>query len=93
MLKSNLVTSTHLLIQLFSQLDHEDGSKRYSGYGVGLFICKRILELLGGSVSAESDGKTGSTFNVVFPVQVLENSFHYYRMIQSFCSRNLQVHH
>lgn len=42
-------------------------TRRYGGYGVGLFLCQKLLELLGGSIRAESDGKTGSVFHVVFP--------------------------
>jgi hypothetical protein len=56
------------MFKLFSQLD-SDPSARYGGYGVGLFICQRLLQLLKGSVTALSDGKTGSTFTVTIPVK------------------------
>lgn len=37
------------------------------GRGVGLAICKRILEVHDGTVKAESDGEKGATFIVVLP--------------------------
>lgn len=54
------------LFKMFAQLDAPETS-RYDGYGVGLFICQRLLDLLGGTVTAESDGKSGSTFTVCIP--------------------------
>lgn len=54
------------LFKMFAQLDAPETS-RYDGYGVGLFICSRLLDLLGGTVTAESDGKSGSTFTVCIP--------------------------
>jgi len=38
------------------------------GRGVGLAVCKRILEVHGGTIKAESDGKKGATFTVILPV-------------------------
>jgi len=38
-----------------------------SGYGLGLSIAKKIIELYGGSISAESKEGKGSTFTVVLP--------------------------
>ena len=37
------------------------------GRGVGLAICKRILEVHGGTINAESKGEKGATFRVVLP--------------------------
>jgi Na+/proline symporter/signal transduction histidine kinase len=37
------------------------------GRGVGLAVCKRILEVHGGTIKAESDGKKGATFTVILP--------------------------
>ena len=38
------------------------------GTGLGLYICRRILETLGGTIAVESDGKTGTTFKVFLPI-------------------------
>jgi signal transduction histidine kinase len=43
-------------------------STRSDGFGLGLFSCKRIVEHHGGSISARSNPKAGSTFSVRLPV-------------------------
>jgi signal transduction histidine kinase len=42
--------------------------KRWRGTGLGLSLSRRIAELLGGSVSVESQPNVGSTFSVLIPV-------------------------
>jgi signal transduction histidine kinase len=42
--------------------------KRWHGTGLGLSLSRRIAELLGGSVSVESQPNVGSTFSVLIPV-------------------------
>jgi signal transduction histidine kinase len=37
------------------------------GSGLGLTICKKIVELMGGSIEFESEAETGSTFTVYIP--------------------------
>jgi signal transduction histidine kinase len=55
------------LFQEFSQID-STLQKRYRGTGLGLSLCKRFAELLGGYVGLESEVGKGALFYVVLPI-------------------------
>ncbi|MEH6564008.1 MAG: ATP-binding protein [Halopseudomonas sp.] len=55
------------LFEDFVQID-SPLQKRLRGTGLGLSLCKRYAELLGGSVGVESHPSVGSTFYLVIPV-------------------------
>ena len=42
-------------------------TRQYGGSGLGLSICKQLLEVMGGDIFVESEEKQGSTFSVVVP--------------------------
>lgn len=50
--------------RLFLPFVRVESSKKYSGFGIGLALCKQIIEKLGGRIWAESDGQSGATFYV-----------------------------
>ncbi|MDL5591908.1 ATP-binding protein [Pseudomonas kribbensis] len=61
------------LFEDFSQVD-SPLQKRLRGTGLGLSLCKRFAELLGGEVGVESAPGVGSTFFVIIPLAIaLEN--------------------
>ncbi len=39
-----------------------------AGFGIGLYLCKEILELHSGAISVESNGVKGSCFKIVLPL-------------------------
>jgi len=59
------------LERIFNAFEQEDGAmnKRYQGTGLGLSLTKRLVELHGGRIWAESDGEgAGCTFRFLIPV-------------------------
>lgn len=54
------------LFQPFTQLESPH-TKKYSGAGIGLVLAKRLVELLGGRIWAESEYGKGSRFVLVIP--------------------------
>lgn len=73
---SGIGISPAFLPHVFDRFRQADASihRRFGGLGLGLAIVKRLVELHGGSVSAQSQGEgSGATFALRLPLQVSRN--------------------
>ncbi|HSP88846.1 MAG TPA: ATP-binding protein, partial [Ignavibacteriaceae bacterium] len=59
---------------IFEEFRQVDGTttRKYGGTGLGLTICKKIADMLKGSISVQSEIGTGSIFSFSIPLKVLE---------------------
>jgi PAS domain S-box-containing protein len=53
------------IFSIFFKLDEKD---KHKGTGMGLAVCKKIMDLHGGFITAESELGTGTTFYCYFPI-------------------------
>ena len=56
------------LFNPFQQVDM-NLTKQFEGTGLGLYLCKSLVNLLGGEISAKSEYKKGSVFTFILPLQ------------------------
>ena len=68
--------ASHLLGTLFEDFAQVDSplQKRLRGTGLGLSLCKRFVTLLGGEVGVHSEPGVGSTFFVIIPLALAQES-------------------
>jgi len=62
------VSKLEAIFERFSQID-SSSTRRAGGVGLGLSIARSIIEMHGGRIWAESDGKNGSKITFVLPTQ------------------------
>ncbi len=62
--------------QLFKPFYQVDSSttKKFEGTGLGLAIVKRLIEMMNGKITIESEPGTGSTFSVEIPFEIPEHA-------------------
>ena len=56
--------TTDKIFELFTQLPHD---VKHKGSGMGLAICKKIMEIHGGYITAEAEPGKGASFHCFFP--------------------------
>jgi two-component system, sensor histidine kinase and response regulator len=61
------------LFRRFSQVD-TGRARRHDGTGLGLALCKEMLELMGGTIGCESREGEGSTFQVLLPLPIIDTA-------------------
>jgi PAS domain S-box-containing protein len=57
--------------QIFEMFKRLHNSTQYQGTGIGLAICKKIVEMYGGEIRIESEEDKGTCFIITFPSKVL----------------------
>lgn len=57
--------------QIFEPFKQADNSitRKYGGTGLGLGICKKLIESMGGRISVDSIPQKGSTFSCILPIK------------------------
>jgi signal transduction histidine kinase len=59
------------IFRLFQRLNK---SPQYEGTGIGLAICKQIVEKYAGRIWFESEEGKGTTFFITFPLNIVQNT-------------------
>ena len=65
----------HYIFKEFSQGDHST-EKKHGGFGLGLAITKKIIELLHGKITLQSKPNQGSKFTFYIPLGTADSTIH-----------------
>ncbi|WP_166423505.1 sensor histidine kinase [Paraglaciecola sp. 20A4] len=61
--------------KIFSPFQRLHGRTAYKGTGIGLAVCRRIVERHGGTITAHSVPNEGATFIVTLPIEAVVNKY------------------
>lgn len=61
------------IFESFTQADSST-TRKFGGTGLGLTISKRLAELMNGTITVKSDGKTGTEFTLHIPLEVVNET-------------------
>ncbi|MCR9136596.1 MAG: ATP-binding protein [Alphaproteobacteria bacterium] len=62
----------HRVFDSFTQAD-QSTTRKYGGTGLGLPICRKLVEAMGGEISVQSEPGAGATFTFTLPVRSQES--------------------
>jgi signal transduction histidine kinase len=62
----------HKLFQIFGRIN---AKSEFPGTGIGLAICKKIVDLHGGSISIESQPNQGTSFIITWPKSLIRSNY------------------
>ena len=54
--------------QVFTIIDNDGSNPAVQGTGIGLFVCKLLIEHMGGRLTLRSEVGVGSTFRISLPL-------------------------
>lgn len=60
--------------RIFQRFERAVSARHYGGFGMGLWISRRVVEMLGGTIRVESSPAAGSTFTVELPADASARS-------------------
>jgi len=92
-LDSGIGISDAALPHLFEKFTQADGSttRKYGGTGLGLSVCKQLVELQGGDIRVTSETGKGSEFWFTLPLQIIPASNFAYPCVKLDGNRILVV--
>jgi signal transduction histidine kinase len=59
--------SEHERERVFRQFERAGADRQHTGFGIGLWLVKRLVEAMGGTIELTSTATTGATFTVTLP--------------------------